>query len=138
MPKKTDHDSAPSSGSADAPRPANRLGQERPSHAGLDIAPGPWEVIEADDGEYAVVADKRPDGSYLLILTTKFTEEDWELEPRESDSKAEATLAAAAPDLYAVCKMAASHTYPRGHRTKLYLAARAALAKARGEEPDAV
>jgi hypothetical protein len=47
-----------------------------------------------------------------------------------------ARLAAAAPDLYAVAEMAALTSYPRGHRAKMIIAARAALRKARGERPE--
>jgi len=70
------------------------------------FTPGPWEVeiTQNDDGEtvYSIVAQRQSDGSMLLLFTSDFNEDAWEFTGETGpNGKADASLIAAGPELYA-------------------------------------
>lgn len=81
--------------------------------------PGPWKV---EQGGFV----GGPVGYGRVCQTWNKFEEDF------MNAKANARLIAAAPELLEVARLAAQHTYPRLHRSRMTQLARTAIAKLDG------
>lgn len=83
---------------------------------------GQWRIGDIELGE--IKSDKGE-----LLATAYPMQSDKGKPASETERQANLYLMLAAKEMYAVCEMAAQYTYPRGHRSKMTIAARVALRK---------
>lgn len=96
----------------------------RPEVREVSHTPGPWKIY--------LRGGKHINGANISDGKINVCRMPYAADRAIDQKEADALLISTAPGLLEVARMAALETYPRGHRSKLLRASRAAIAKAEG------